>query len=264
MTASVFVSSVDGGVVRRFRMILGIAGILVGVEHLEISQRIEQSGCFFPRWPWLPELPLLVHRYAAILAMLTSLMTALNIVPRIAGFLTAIILAGSAIYDPRLFSNHTWLTAILMFVVSFAGTPRHAGGPYWPIWLCKVQFSLVYLFAALTKLNPDFLSGASLYLLFQAQGICFFESVPESYLPLVFSTMAFLAVTTELTLAVALWTTKLRQPAILIGIVFHAGLTASLPPDHRLGIIIFDVLFLGGYYLFLKGLPIDRDLAAGG
>ena len=87
----------------------------------------------------------------------------------------------------------------------------------------KIQLSIVYFFAALAKINPDFLSGASInFFYLQTINLKFGSFLAENEsLFLLISLTAFLV---EAFLSFAFWMSKIKSKALLVGISFH-GLT---------------------------------------
>lgn len=106
----------------------------------------------------------------------------------------------------------------------------------WPRAI-QLQLSLCYLFAALHKLHPSYLSGSVLAEIYPA--------VPPSLSPVV--------VAVELGLALALWIPRLRRGALGIGLLFHL-LLAQL-----LGVHAFSIAIIAVYALFAAESFSDRE-----
>ena len=100
------------------------------------------------------------------------------------------------------------------------------------------QLSACYLFAALAKLNPDFLSG----------------EVLRQFLTVSLSTeatrvLAAMTVAAEFFLAFGLWLTATRWLAAAVGIGLH--LTIPVMMSDRFGLVCFSLTCLSLYPMFL-------------
>ncbi len=126
------------------------------------------------RWfEWVQPLPApFMHLHVAALAVL-GLCIALGYRHRLA---TALFLAGFAyteLIDAALYLNHYWfitLTGVLLLILpvhhrwsldAAAGrVAAHRSVEAGVVWILRAQLAVVYMFAGLAKLNPDWLLGA--------------------------------------------------------------------------------------------------------
>lgn len=176
---------------------------------------------------------------------------------RVAGALLGFLIASVLALDLQLYSNHLYLLGLLVVLTSLGdgGAARSLDArrrgersvPRWPIVLVKAQVSLVYGFAALSKLNGAFLSGGILAgvsgegLLPIPQGLVRFEAM----FPL-----AVAAVATEGFLSFGLWLPRTRRLAIGWGIAFHIAVTLWLAPT--LEFLAFGLTIVPTYFLFAE------------
>jgi hypothetical protein len=151
--------------------------------------------------------------------------------------------------DQQLFSNHLYLLLLesgLLCAADSGATlsldARRRGGrdfiDGWPIVLLKIQFSIVYVFAALTKINPEFLSGESINASLR------FGSMPQGLAV----TSSYLTIVVELYLAIALWFQATRRTAILFGVLLHVSFVVLL--DFGWDLVAFGLEMFALYALF--------------
>jgi predicted DCC family thiol-disulfide oxidoreductase YuxK len=160
--------------------------------------------------------------------------------------------------DQQLFSNHIYLMFVgsLLFAVADSGAAisldaRRRGErgvvARWPVWLLRVQVSIVYGYAALSKINLPFLSGSVIASSLRRDG---FLAVPDGWRVLeVMLVLAVLTVIVEAFVAVALWLPRWRPAAFVVGLGLHIGITGWLVPGYQL--LVFSVLMLPLYVLFI-------------
>ncbi len=154
-----------------------------------------------------------------------------------AGLILGACLAAVLALDRQWYSNHLYLLAMLVPLLSLAevgdGRARRL-----PVRLVRALVVVVYLFSGLAKLNPEFLSGAVL----------------EQYMaPLVVPEAAVVlagwgVIAAELAIGPLLLAARTRRAARLLGVALHAGmvLTRSFDP----GIAMFGVAMVATYPLF--------------
>ena len=174
------------------------------------------------------------------------------------GLLTAGSIVLYGLLDSQAYSNHLYLMALLVILLTLAPADsalavRGGAGtvPLWPVELIKLQVSIVYLFAALTKLNEGFLSGAVLAGTLNGGIVPFPESLRT---PGFLSVVAAGAVFTELFVATFLWSRRFRPAALVLGGGLHLFITLLIGPT--LELVVFSLLMLGTYPLFLDRRPI--------
>ena len=171
--------------------------------------------------------------------------------------LSGTILFGLIVYHlaagQSFFWSHIYFLGclVLLLTVADAGADlsrdwmSRGGGrrtvPRWGVALLKLHITIVYGFAAIAKLNPEFLSGAVLErALLRPE----FLKTPEIVVALAWSSVAF-----EGCMAIALWMKPLRSWAIVAGVLFHAAIPVSIGLTG--GLVVFSASIVGTYVLFL-------------
>jgi predicted DCC family thiol-disulfide oxidoreductase YuxK len=183
---------------------------------------------------------------------------------RMAGAVLTITLASALLLDQQLYSNHLYLMVLLVGLLtvtdSGAAISLDARGheerdvPAWPVWLLRVQVSIVYGYAALSKLNLDFLSGSVIAASLRRDGPLAFPDAWRSVEPMF--VLAVMAICVEAFLAVALWSPRWRPAALVAGLGLHAGITGWLSPTYQL--LVFSLAILPVYLVFLDAAPASR------
>jgi predicted DCC family thiol-disulfide oxidoreductase YuxK len=218
--------------------------------------------------PYLPFAPRVSEPMAWLLIglwLIGGVMLMVGWRTRIGGALLTVALAGTLLSDQQTYSNHLYLmlpvTALLTVAQSGATLSldaRRAGGrewvPGWPVWLLCAQVSIVYAFAALAKLNPDFLSGSVVASYLRRDGMLALPSAWRSLEPMLI--LSLLAICSEAFLSFALWIPRWRPAALVVGLGLHVFIAGWLVPTGSL--FVFSLLMLPLYLLFLDVVPEGR------
>jgi hypothetical protein len=142
----------------------------------------------------------------------------------------ATVLYGWAYFSSQLDSyQHHYLMWLLLVILCFAprspdplpkGASEHAPRTVtsWAFRLALVQCSIVYLWAAISKIDSLWLDGTALYI--QAKDGWFRGMIDT----IGFDKVAVLVMAGELFLAAAMWNRKLWLPAFFIGVGLHVGI----------------------------------------
>jgi hypothetical protein len=152
--------------------------------------------------------------------------------------------------DERVYSNHLWLLVMLAVLTALTASRHETRGDGLPYGhLVLLQVSVVYGFAAVSKLNLTFISGGVLRADLTVEGAL--VPLPELVLaqqqPMM--ALALATVIIELVLAVGLWVRWVRRGAAVLGVLFHLGLVALVPGWEEL--LVFALLCWSTYPLFL-------------
>lgn len=251
---------------------LGVVRILVAVaallNALEVAPRLSRlADPLVMRMPHLAEVPDTTPAVRiTVLALWVISATAFLVgwKTRAAGVTLTTVIAFTLLLDEQLYSNHLYLLGLvcLLLVCADSGAyhsldsrraPRRST-PAWPVTLLKIQLSIVYGFAAAAKLNVDYLTGDVIATYLRQAGPFVLPDswrVLEMMLPL-----AWFSIFLEAYLAVALWIDRERRSALLVGLIFHAGLVVTVSSTFE--IAIFSVLTLALYLPFLATTPTSR------
>ncbi len=264
-------------VVGMVRIGLGVSALVRSFEAFRILSPLTRTEIArIPWFAWFPEpTTALVLAIVGIWAV-AALGFSLGFLTRPSGAVLSAAMAASIAVDQQAYSNHLYLLTVLvgLFVLTNPGSAlsvdarRRGHSPEtvvgWPVFLMKLQISVVYVFAAITKLNEPFLSGV---VLFRQVGSGILP-IPESILvPSILAPMAIGAVITELALATLLWRSRGRDFAVLLGLALHGSIILLLAPILQL--IVFAGIMLSAYGLFFAepapvaaaGSATDSDVA---
>ena len=234
------------------RVVIGLVSLFRGIEEWRVMLRVFRPGIVrFPMFEFLP----IIGRREAVALLVVWLLSAFTLTigaqVRISGLVLAAVMGATLFIDQQLYSSHLYLLTLIVLLVAVAGPENRSETVlYWPILLLKLQLSMVYLFAALSKLNSQYLSGFMLAANFRKSLI---------FPPSLLSAFAAASILVEIFLAFALWSTRLRKLAVIIGIVFHAGMVFSLAPPVMAQLAVFAVECLALYPLFF--IPKGRVYA---
>lgn len=136
--------------------------------------------------------------------------------------------------------------------------------------LLKVQLSIVYAFAALTKMNASWISGASLELnmlrrpLARSLGL---NSIDPDVLLLTLPAVAVAVVAIEAWLAVGLWWERTRGWTAAVGVLFHAAMVPLMAANavQTVRLVVFSGATMMLYLSFFgdRGARVKRRKARG-
>lgn len=238
------------------RIIVGGAALIRSIGAFETLGRLrEPEVVVMPIARWLSD----PGTGLAVLALwvLGAIGLVLGWRTTLSGSALAAALGAYLAIDHQTYGNHLYLMLLLVILLVVADSGAALGSEEerqvatWPMTLIKIQASIVYGFAGLTKLNSEFLDGTVL------AGSLGKGLIPVPEALVASSTMGILAIgaiVTELFLATALWRDRLRPTAIALGFSFHAAITLFMAPTVEL--FVFSLLMLSMYPLFLDRRPI--------
>ncbi len=253
-------------VVGLVRIVIALAATAEFISILPAMLRVRDPDVFrAPVVPWFgdhsPEILALVGCTWAVsgLAFLVGWRT------RTAGTALATAIAALFLTEQQLYSNHLYflLLACILLVAAdcgaYASLDRRGRPdrqtPEWPLVLLQLQLSIMYFFAAVSKVNNVYLSGAILASVYRDQGPL---AVPDVFsYPIVSLPLSWLAILLECYLALALWSPRSRPFAFALGFGLHAGILLML--DGAISFAIFGAAALAVYLLFLD-VPREKVL----
>lgn len=255
--------SADAGPIALVRILVGLAAIGNALEHWAALERLlETTVVKMPYLAWLPRPPLAAAPGLIGAWLVAALLFTLGLWTRWSGALLVAIMGYVLLLDQQLYSNHLYLGVVMTLLLTLADSGarysldaryrgRRAAIAEWPIVLIKIEVSIVYFFAALTKLNPDYLSGAIMAQFVHADMLALLPSGWPA-VPLM-QALAIASIATEFVLAFALWFAGWRWLALLAGLGLHlaiifTGGAAIGVPDFRF--TVFALLIVPAYVLF--------------
>jgi hypothetical protein len=250
------------------RMLVGLAAIGFALEAwVNIGRVLLPQVVDMPYVAWYPRLPAAALPLFIGLWLCAALAFVLGLGTRLCGAIVTLSMAYTLFFDQQLYSNHLYLATLVVLLLTIAQSgarfsldARWSGGRdlilEWPILLLKIQISIVYFYAALLKVNPQYLSGALLAGFWPLNELAAlpggWSSVP--ILPII----AVVSILTELFLAAALWVPRLRLLALVIGVGFHMVIIwtgGAQPGVPDLPFAIFALVTVAPYTLFFDFPP---------
>jgi uncharacterized membrane protein YphA (DoxX/SURF4 family) len=252
---------IDARPVAIVRMLVGLAAIGFAFEAWANIGRVLSPQVvdmpYIAGYPVLPAalLPLFIGGW-----LCAALAFALGFGTRLSGAILTLSMAYTLFLDQQLYSNHLYLATLVVLLLTIADSgarfsldARRSGRRdlilEWPILLLKIEISIVYFYAALLKINPQYLSGVMLTTFWPLDQLA---ALPSSW-AWVPSILAVTSILLELFLAVALWLPRWRWLALVAGIGFHmliiwTGGAQSGIPD--IPFAIFALVTVAPYALF--------------
>lgn len=251
----------DGVAAGLARIIIGVAALLQAVDAASgLGNILDESKLQVPRFAWLPvitsaQLPLFIALWLiAAVAFIAGWRT------RISGALLTLILIYSITLDEQAYSNHTYLLVLVVALLTLAG----CGGrfsidaavgrasptvPRWPLVLIQIQLSIVYFFAAVSKINLLYISGALISVNMSRGWLVSLPDALDRWQ--VIMPLAIISIVVELSMAFALWTRRYRSAGIVTGVVLHTMIFLTFPVESRLPLAVFGLVMFGMYVPFL-------------
>ncbi len=219
-----------------------VLGLLLFSNALRAARALEDYyfGDVF-HWPLVPEDLVPSRSVYTLLVAVQVLLSALVVAghrSRPALFASAVLGAYLLACDRLQFHHNRWALYCYAFLLSLAPCDRSfyvardgpsvRTGPLWAARLAQLQVSIIYVASGAAKLlDPDWRSGRVIFqriVLYGHEAVA--AGVPPSVVewmtqPEIASTLAKLAIATELLLAVGLWSRQLRVVALWWGVWFH-------------------------------------------
>lgn len=252
------------------RMMVGAAAGLKAVYvGLSVLPRLGPETLRAPFFDALP--PASVATIAPVLAIwaVAAVHFAAGLRTRLAGATLVAMMVLLVVFDQQFYSNHLYLLTLTTFLLTLADSgavhsldaTRDGARPMipkWPVTLLCTQLTIVYGYAAIAKLQPEFLSGMIVYESWVLSGLV---PLPEAFRSWwMMMPLAVFACVGEFFLAFAFWYPRLRKAAVTTGIVLHVGIIPTM--GDVVDLTIFAVLMFSVYALFV-GYEPARWRAAG-
>ena len=245
------------------RMFVGLAAALRGLEGGRLLWNVlSPETARMPYFEWVPAIPreavfwLAGVWFAAGLAFLAGWRT------RFWGSVLALVIVYVLALDQQTYASHLYLLLLILVLLTLADSGaaysldarrrgRRATVPGWPVWLLKRQLTIVYGFAALTKLNAEYLSGSVLRENLLPGLVRWIDA--SGYGDPLLRASAVLSILIEAFLAAGFLIPGWRRAAIWVGVAFHVAMVSLLAPEVALQLGIFALETLALYALFFEG-----------
>lgn len=241
------------------RILVGVAAILKALQIVPVIGRFDLPEVLrVPYFEWAPSVSDLPALATGVVWVGAAALFAAGLGTTVAGVVLTGTMAFVLLSDQQLYSNHLYLLILLtgLLTVARSGSAlsldaRLGRGrpsiPEWPLFLLKVQVSVVYLFAGLSKINGTFLSGTVVAVTLRRDGPF---AIPLEWRQFeLMAAASVVAILSEMFLAIALWLPRWRRTAFVLGLFLHVGIAIWFVPTGQL--LVFLVIILAPYVLFL-------------
>ena len=177
---------------------------------------------------WLPDLPAPLFTAVIGIGVLSAAAMAVGVLARVTTKVTfAVVVYHLVLSATNVHHNRSYL-AVVLGVLAIAPTGRDAVGPAWPLWLLRVECSVVYGASGVSKLlDPDWVGGTVTWLRVVHQEAQVRSSVLPGWAVDVFVDrgahrwFAPGIVATELAIAFGPWFRRTRPWALALAVMFH-------------------------------------------
>jgi hypothetical protein len=253
--------------VRFIRVVVGAICLLRSIEEYRVMSRVLKPTLMrFPVFEWVPAPT--IRQAAVVLAawFLAAFAFMIGWKTRIAGLILAATMGYTLILDQQLYFSHLYLLSLIVLPLTLAeiGRPGESQSVWrWPILLLQIQLSIVYFFAAVTKLNSVYLNGYMLGAMMRA------DLQPVISYPHVLPALAIGSIVIELVLAGIFWIPRFRKIGVVVGVLFHLTMVLTLSPGGAGQLAIFAAACIAIYPLYFLQKeqhgpvavdePLDRD-----
>lgn len=247
------------------RVLLAIGALLACYEGADLLAALQQDRVTTPPRAHLLDAGAVPLELWFLTMVTACVLLALGIVAPVA----AVTIAGGNIVllaaDHQLYSNHRFFLVVLCAWFAAAQSDRAwavgargrrdridgADGSdglvrWWPQLLVVATVSACYLFAGLSKANPEFLSGDLI------------ASLAPDWVPA--RPAAWATVPTEIAVGVGIWWRPVRRHALTLGALLHLSIVVLL--GSPLVFTAFALLCFASYPLVLTMPRLDQDEAA--
>ncbi len=244
------------------RVVIGLATLIRLIDGVAILRRLQSPTTL--RLPYVTFAPEATETVVTALVIGWAVSAGLFMVgrwTRTAGTLLAATLATVTLLDQQTYSNHLYLLTLVVGLLVLADAGRAfsldarlarrevALAPAWPVTLLKLQVSVVYAFAALSKVNEAYLSGIMLAQVIPLQAAVDAIGIRATMAAL--SAAAVISIALEAAVAIGLWIPNRRHLAAALGVALHVGMIASIAdPTVRLQLVVFALEMWSLYLLF--------------
>lgn len=238
------------------RAVFGLAALMNSIEIHAILSRINEGAMSSPG-PVPFALTASAISLWTVVASSSALMVCLGILTGPAALAASAACLFAMLWDQQAYTNHFWLTTLLLGYLAFARSDaqwsvrsalrgRIDVVPQVPALLMVTQLSICYLFAALTKLNPWWVTGDELRSSLQL-------TLPGGF----YTPLAIAVVLTELFIACGMWFRHTRLLALLAGVGLHVSIVAVM--DGRFPLVTFSIVCLAVYPLVARS-PFAHEI----
>lgn len=256
---SLLTTPVPPGPLALSRLLVGTAAVIKAVVFLPRLLRLGFPDVLTsPVFEWFPAPSRGLLVAISVVWLTSAALFAVGWRVPLTGPMLATTLLFTLLLDHQAYSNHLYLMALMVVLLTLADSgagwrfPRgpDRAVPFWGPLIIMSQISVVYLFAAVTKLNANFLEGG---VVTAAMSGGVLPAPAFLVTPAAGRVLALMTIVAELLLAVGLWFPPTRKLAALTGLVLHTSILLLMRDTGDL--VVFAILMWSTYPLFLRTLP---------
>lgn len=182
---------------------------------------------------WLEPWPPFWMHLHFLLNVLLGVFVTLGLFYRFSAFLLFLGTTSAFLMEKSVFINHTYLYCLTAFLMIFLPANKawsldvkrnpgllQSSAPAWTVWILLFQISVVYIFAGLAKLNPDWLAGKPMMYWLPPKSHYYIIGpiLDEPWLPYLIS---WGGVSFDLLIVPLMLWRKTRPYAFVVAIIFH-------------------------------------------
>jgi hypothetical protein len=231
------------------RITIGVCAWVNLLQAWVVLSRAAGPRLALPLWDPLPAVTQGRATGVVLLGLVAATLVVIGVGTRAAALLLAAVVLGLFAWEQQTYSSHLMLTGWLALWLSrsrsdAAWSWRALHGDRSEVRVhhqlpLMTQLSVCYLFAAVAKLNPGFLSGDELRRMAALPG-------PDELYPVA----AVATVAVEVSLAFLLWVPRVRLLAMAAGLALHVSIPLTMA-GNRISLVVFSASCLSLYPLFL-------------
>lgn len=180
-TVNALYQPVDIASLAVMRMLFGIIIMVEAFRYIDLVRIFykfnEQTFYFkFRYFEWVPPLSTEDMRLVFIAYAIAGFLITVGLFYRVATLVAALCISYIFLVDATNYLNHFYLVIIFSFMMFFIPADRGwslsalfypkkalSTVPAWTIWLPRIQLAIVYSYAAIAKMNVDWINGMPLY-----------------------------------------------------------------------------------------------------
>jgi hypothetical protein len=257
----IFESRIEATPLALCRMMVGAAALVRGLASYFLMLRVlGPGGVRAPWFDWSPAVSLAAVPWLIGIWLVAAFCFLVGFRTRLSGAVLTAVIGYYLLAGASLFGNHIYFLLLIVFLMTIADSGAvfsvdwylrarpNTKIAYGPVLLLKIQVAIVYLFSAIAKLNPAFLSGDVL--------LEKLSSFPDAWMsPELAITVSWATMILEFYLVFALWIRRLRLSAIISGLIFHGLIVATM--SFYAGLITYSTTIVATYWLYLSEEEMD-------
>jgi hypothetical protein len=182
-----------------------------------------RDGFHQPHAAWYPELPRSLYVAVLVLGAAAAIGMTIGVLTRVSSVVAfAVVTYNLLLSTTHFHNNRAYLVVVLAALAAAPGDD----GPAWPLWLLRVEASVVYLGSSLSKLfDADWFGGTVTW----GRVVRVQDRLP-SWAAATLTNRSFhtgaakVIVLTELFLALGLWLPRTRLVAVWVAVCFHIAI----------------------------------------